>query len=172
MQGYAVAQLIGATSQKIAGSIPADAIQIFYWLNPCGRPMALGFTQPITEMITRNISSAPTGTEESHGARKKTKALAPSKAKISNVAPLSASPPRPGQGMRPKLPLSHLINMRAKDDPMSFPGPTAWQCPSRAARRPVYLLKWLSQVWEPRANRVLESSLHFLLRICRRMPRW
>ena len=69
MQGYAVAQLIGATSQKIAGSIPADAIRIFYWLNPCGRPMALGFTQPITEMSTKNISSAPTGTEESHGGK-------------------------------------------------------------------------------------------------------
>jgi len=29
---------------------------IFYWHNPSGRTMALGLTQPLTEMSTRNVS--------------------------------------------------------------------------------------------------------------------
>jgi hypothetical protein len=37
-----------ATSRKVAGSI--------HWHNPSGRTMALGSTQPLTEMSTRNIS--------------------------------------------------------------------------------------------------------------------
>jgi len=28
----------------------------FHWYNPSGRTMALGLTQPLTEMSTRNIS--------------------------------------------------------------------------------------------------------------------
>jgi hypothetical protein len=44
-----------ATSRKIAGSIP-DVIRIFHLLNPSGRTMALGSTQPLTEMSTRDIS--------------------------------------------------------------------------------------------------------------------
>jgi hypothetical protein len=39
-----------------AGSIPDGAIGIFCWHNPFGRTMALGSTQPPTEMSTRNIS--------------------------------------------------------------------------------------------------------------------
>jgi len=31
-------------------------IGIFYWHNPSGRNMALGLTQPLTEMSTTNIS--------------------------------------------------------------------------------------------------------------------
>jgi hypothetical protein len=38
------------TSRKIAGSIPDGAIWIFHWHNPSGRTMALGLTQPLTEM--------------------------------------------------------------------------------------------------------------------------
>jgi len=46
-----------ATSRKVAGSIPDDVIGIFHWHNPSGRTMALGSTQPLTEMSTRNIYS-------------------------------------------------------------------------------------------------------------------
>jgi hypothetical protein len=45
-----------ATSWKVAGSIPGVVIGIFYWHNPFGCTMALGSTQPLTEMSTRNIS--------------------------------------------------------------------------------------------------------------------
>ena len=45
-----------ATSQKVAGSIPDGVIAIFHWRNPSGRNMALGSTQSLTEMSTRNIS--------------------------------------------------------------------------------------------------------------------
>jgi len=39
-----------------AGSIPDGVIAILHWHNPSGRTMALGLTQPLTEMSTRNIS--------------------------------------------------------------------------------------------------------------------
>jgi len=45
-----------ATSRKVAGSIPDGVIGFFHWHNPSGRTMALGLTQPLTEMSTRNIS--------------------------------------------------------------------------------------------------------------------
>jgi hypothetical protein len=44
-----------ATSRKIAGSIPYG-VGIFHWHNPSGRTLALGLTQPLNEMSTRNIS--------------------------------------------------------------------------------------------------------------------
>ena len=37
------------------GSIPDGVIEIFHWRNPSGHTMALGLTQPLTEMSTRNI---------------------------------------------------------------------------------------------------------------------
>jgi len=40
----------------LAGSIPDYVIGIFHWHNPSGRTVALGLTQPLTEMSTRNIS--------------------------------------------------------------------------------------------------------------------
>jgi hypothetical protein len=46
----------GATSWEVADSIPDVDIVIFHWRNPSGRTMALGSTQPLTEMSTRNIS--------------------------------------------------------------------------------------------------------------------
>jgi hypothetical protein len=46
----------GATSRKVAGSIPDGVIEIFHWHNPSGRTMALASTQPLTETSTRNIS--------------------------------------------------------------------------------------------------------------------
>ena len=45
-----------ATSQKVAGSIPDGVAGIFQCLNTSGRTIALGSTQPITEMSTRNLS--------------------------------------------------------------------------------------------------------------------
>ena len=39
-----------------AGSIPDGEIGIFHWHNPSGRTMALGLTQPLTEMNNMNIS--------------------------------------------------------------------------------------------------------------------
>jgi len=45
-----------ATSRKFAGSIPDGVIGIFHWHNLSGRTKALGLTQPLTEMSTRNIS--------------------------------------------------------------------------------------------------------------------
>ena len=44
-----------ATSRKVAGSIPDVVTGIFRWHNPSGRTMALGLTQSLTEMSTRNI---------------------------------------------------------------------------------------------------------------------
>jgi len=45
-----------ATSRKVAGPIPDGVTGIFHWHNPPGRTMALGSTQPLTEVSTRNIS--------------------------------------------------------------------------------------------------------------------
>ena len=42
-----------ATRRKVAGFIP-DGV-FFYLRNPSGYTMALGSTQPLTEMSTRNI---------------------------------------------------------------------------------------------------------------------
>jgi len=44
-----------AKSRKVAGSIPDGVIGIFHSLNPSGRTMAQGYTQPLTEMSTMNI---------------------------------------------------------------------------------------------------------------------
>jgi len=45
-----------ATTRKFAGSISDGVVGIFHWHNPSSRTMALGLTQPLTEMNTRNIS--------------------------------------------------------------------------------------------------------------------
>jgi hypothetical protein len=39
-----------ATSRKVAGSIPEGVTGIFHWHIPSGRTMALGLTQPLTEI--------------------------------------------------------------------------------------------------------------------------
>jgi len=44
-----------AKSRKVAGSIPDGVIRIFHWHDPSGRTVALGLTQSLTEMSTRNI---------------------------------------------------------------------------------------------------------------------
>jgi hypothetical protein len=48
--------VVEATNRKVAGSLPDDVIGNFHWHNPSGRTMALGSTQPLREIITRNIS--------------------------------------------------------------------------------------------------------------------
>ena len=45
-----------ATSREVASSIPDGVIGVFQWHNPSGRTMALGSTQPLTEIRTRCIS--------------------------------------------------------------------------------------------------------------------
>ena len=45
-----------ATGCKVVGLIPDGVTGIFHWHNPSGRTMALGLTQPLTEMSTTNIS--------------------------------------------------------------------------------------------------------------------
>jgi hypothetical protein len=45
-----------ATNQQIVASIPDGVSGFFHWHNPFGHAMALGSTQPLTEMSTRNIS--------------------------------------------------------------------------------------------------------------------
>jgi hypothetical protein len=45
-----------ATSEKDAGSRADEGIDFFFNLpNPFGRTMALGFTQPLTEMSTKRF---------------------------------------------------------------------------------------------------------------------
>jgi len=44
-----------APRRQVAGSIFDGVIGIFHWHNLTGRTMALGSTQPLTEMITRNF---------------------------------------------------------------------------------------------------------------------
>ena len=45
-----------ATSRKVAGLIPDGIIGIFHWYNLSGSTVALGLTQPLTEIFTRNFS--------------------------------------------------------------------------------------------------------------------
>jgi hypothetical protein len=57
-RGTAVAQWLRycATNQKVAGSIPDGVMEFFLDTDPSDRTMALGSTQPLTEMSTRSIS--------------------------------------------------------------------------------------------------------------------
>jgi hypothetical protein len=45
-----------AANQKVAGSIPDGVMEFFIDVNPSDRTMALGSTQPLTEMSTGSIS--------------------------------------------------------------------------------------------------------------------
>jgi hypothetical protein len=58
LPGTTVAQWLRCcvTNQKVAGSIPDDVIGILHGHDPSDRTMALGSTQPLTEMSTRRIS--------------------------------------------------------------------------------------------------------------------
>jgi hypothetical protein len=51
--GHAVAQLVEAPCRKVAVSIPNEVIRFFSIPNSSSRTMALGSTQPLTEMSTR-----------------------------------------------------------------------------------------------------------------------
>jgi hypothetical protein len=56
--GYVIAQWLRycATNQKVAGSIPDGVLEFFIDIIHSDRTMALGSTQPLTEMSTRSIS--------------------------------------------------------------------------------------------------------------------
>jgi hypothetical protein len=56
------------TSRKVAAAIPDEAIELFFFNlpNSSSRTMALGFTQPLTEMSTRKCVS---GTKRSRRLR-------------------------------------------------------------------------------------------------------
>ena len=56
--GTAVAQWLRccATNRKVDGSIPADVSGFFIDIISFDRTMAMGSTQPLTEMGTRSIS--------------------------------------------------------------------------------------------------------------------
>jgi hypothetical protein len=43
------------TNRKHTGSIPDEIIGYFNWPNPSSRTVAMGSTQPLTEMIARNL---------------------------------------------------------------------------------------------------------------------
>jgi hypothetical protein len=43
------------SEDKVEVSIPDEVIGFFNWPNPSSRIMALGSTQPLTEMSTRNL---------------------------------------------------------------------------------------------------------------------
>jgi hypothetical protein len=60
--GHAVAYLVEALCQsgKVAGSSPDD-VDFFSWPNPSSRTMALGSTQPLTGMSTRNLPGVKGG---------------------------------------------------------------------------------------------------------------
>ena len=45
-----------STSRKVAGSIAAGVIDIFYCLNPSGRTVDMVYTQSLTEMSTTDVS--------------------------------------------------------------------------------------------------------------------
>ena len=45
-----------ATKRKVAASNSNGVNGFFHWHNPSSRTMALGWTQPLTEMSTRNVS--------------------------------------------------------------------------------------------------------------------
>jgi hypothetical protein len=49
---HAVAQWLrhSTSNRKVAGLIPDGFIGIFHWYNPSGRTIALGSTQPLTEI--------------------------------------------------------------------------------------------------------------------------
>jgi len=59
-----VAQLVETLCYKSEGlgfDSPMVSMEIFHRHNPSGRTMALRLTQPLTEMITRNISGGDRG---------------------------------------------------------------------------------------------------------------
>ena len=50
-----------ATNRKVAGLIPDGVTGIFHWYTPSDRTMALGSTQPLTEMSTREFPGGKCG---------------------------------------------------------------------------------------------------------------
>ena len=59
-----------ATNRKVAGSIPDGVIGIFHGHNPSDRTMALGSTQPLTEMSKKGKSVPLQAWSDPEGSRK------------------------------------------------------------------------------------------------------
>jgi hypothetical protein len=98
-----------ARSRKFADSIPEGVIGIFHWHSPSGRRMALGSTQPLTEMSTKGISWGKGG-----------RCLKPIVFKSGSHNLLEPSgPSRPVMGLLYLLP---LLIIEDKDHPMSCLG--------------------------------------------------
>ena len=55
-RGQAVELLAQATNRKVAGSIPCNVTEVSNRLNPSGRTLDLGSTQPLTETNIRGVS--------------------------------------------------------------------------------------------------------------------
>jgi len=53
---YRVMRRHCAKSWKVSGAIPNWVTEVFRWLNLCGRTIALGLTQLLTELSTKLIS--------------------------------------------------------------------------------------------------------------------
>jgi hypothetical protein len=93
-----------ATSRQVAGSFPDEVIGFFNWPNLSSRTMALGSTQPLTEMSTSNL---PRG--EGRVARK-----ADNLSAISEPIVLTMWEPR------------RLTTLRASTACSSYPGISPW----------------------------------------------
>jgi hypothetical protein len=80
-----------ATSRKVAGSIPDDIIGFLNLPNPSSRTIALGSTQPLTEMSTSNL---PGGKRRPAGRRVRPTILPSSVSRLSgNLGNLNVSLP-------------------------------------------------------------------------------
>jgi hypothetical protein len=113
-------------SRKFADSIPEGVIGNFHWHSPYGRRMAIGSTQPLTELSTRSISWGKGG-----------RCLEPIVFKSGSHNLLEPSgPSRPVMGLHYLLP---LLIVEGKDHPMSCLGRSSGeregQCQSLATRR-------------------------------------
>ena len=51
-----MAQLVGALSRKVAGSIADVVIRIFHWLHLSGHTLSLEQSQLLPQISTRNVS--------------------------------------------------------------------------------------------------------------------
>jgi len=56
IKGYYQSKNTALLARRSRVYFPLMSLEFFHWHNPSGRTMALGSTQSLTEMSTRNIS--------------------------------------------------------------------------------------------------------------------